>query len=135
MSLVPLAVPVAVSTAAAAAASARSCASASATPALFRLIAALAVNRTVSARFKGHCGRLTTTGADHGGAGAHAAAPAAKAAIVLGMGRSMAAARARTLLGLTAWFAASRRRVAAFLEKLLLSSGENKFLTAVAASK
>jgi hypothetical protein len=78
---------------------------------------------------------LTTTGANHGGAGAHAAAPAAKTAIVLGMGRSVAAAPGRALFGLAARFAASRRRVAAFLEKLLLSGGENKFLTAVATRK
>jgi hypothetical protein len=77
---------------------------------------------------------LTTTGANHGGAGAHAAAPAAKTAIVLGMGRSMAAP-GRALLGLAARFAASRRRVAAFLKKLLLSGGEDKFLTAVATRK
>jgi len=127
--LVALAIPVAVSTAPAAALSSAS------TPALFRPIAALAVNRTVSSGLEGDCGRLTTTGANHGGAGAHAAAPAAITAIVLGMGRSMAAAPGRTLLGLAARFAAARRRVAAFLEKLLLSSGENKFLTAVATRK
>jgi len=136
---VPLAVPVAVSasTAPAASAAALSSATTSATTsALFRPIAALAVNRTVSAGLKGHCGRLTTTGANHGGAGAHAAAPAAKTAIVLGMGRSMAAAApGRALLGLAARFAASRRRVAAFLKKLLLSGGEHKFLTAVATRK
>jgi hypothetical protein len=130
--LVALAIPVAVSTAPAASAAALSSAS---TPALFRPIAALAVNRTVSSGLEGDCGRLTTTGANHGGAGAHAAAPAAITAIVLGMGRSMAAAPGRTLLGLAARFAAARRRVAAFLEKLLLSSGENKFLTAVATRK
>jgi hypothetical protein len=77
---------------------------------------------------------LTTTGANHGGAGAHAATPAAKT-IVLGMGRGMAAAAGRALFGLAARFAASRRRVAAFLEELLLSGGENKFLTAVATGK
>jgi hypothetical protein len=55
----------------------------------------------------------------------------------MGMGGSVAAAAApgRALLGLTARFAASRRRVAAFLKKLLLSSGENKFLTAIATRK
>jgi hypothetical protein len=136
---VPLAVPVAVSTSTAPAASAAALSSATtsaATPALFRPIATLAVNWTVFAGLKGHCGRLTTTGANHGGAGAHAAAPAAKTAIVLGMGRSMAAsAPGRALLGLAARFAASRRRVAAFLKKLLLSGGEDKFLTAVATRK
>jgi hypothetical protein len=133
-----LAIPVAVSTAPAASAAALSSASTAApTPALFRPIAALAVNRTVSARLKGDCGSLTTTGTNHGGAGAHAPAPAPAAitAIVLGMGRSMAAAPGRALLGLAARFAAPRRGVAAFLEKLLLSGGENKFLTAVATRK
>jgi hypothetical protein len=135
--LVALAIPVAVSTAPAASAAALSSATpAASTPALFRPIAALAVNRTVSARLEGDCGRLTTTGANHGGAGAHTAAPAAIAPIVLGMGRSMAAAApGRALLGLAARFASSRRRVAAFLEELLLSGGENKFLTAVATRK
>ena len=136
MSLVPLAVPVAVSTAPTTTAAALASAAPTATSALFRLVAALAVNRTVSARLEGDCGRLTTTGANHGGAGAHTAAPAAIAPIVLGMGRSMAAAApGRALLGLAARFASSRRRVAAFLEELLLSGGENKFLTAVATRK
>jgi hypothetical protein len=129
---VPLAVPVAVSTAPASAAALSS--AGAATPALFRLIAALAVNRTISSRLKGNCGRLTTAGAHHSGAGAHAAA-AAKTAIVLGMGRSMAPAAPGALLSLPARFAASRRRVAAFLKKLLLSGGEDKFLTAVATRK
>ena len=133
----PLAVPVAVSTAPAPATSAATLSSAAATTsALFRLIAALAVNRTISPGFKGNCGGLTTTGANHGSAGTHATTPAAKTAIVLGMGRSMAAAApGRALLGLAARFAASRRRVAAFLKKLLLSGGEHKFLTAVATRK
>jgi hypothetical protein len=135
-SLVPLAVPVAVSTAPAASAPALASTSAAASTApLFRPVAALAVNRTVSARLKGDCGRLTTTGANHGGAGAHAAAPAAKTAIVLSVGWSMAPAPSRALLGLAARFAASGRRVAAFLKELLLSGGEDKFLTAVATRK
>jgi hypothetical protein len=136
--LVPLAVPVAVSTAPAgpaASTAALSSATAPSASALFRPIAALAVNRTVSSGLKGDCGRLSTTGAYHGSPGAHAAAPAAITAIVLGMGRSMAAAPGRALLGLAARFAASRRGVAAFLEKLLLARGENKFLTAVATRK
>jgi hypothetical protein len=133
---VPLAVPVAVSTAPASAASAAALSSAgTATAALFRLIAALAVNRTISPGLKGNCGGLTTTGANHGSAGTHATTPAAKTAIMLGMGRSMTAAPGRTLLGLAARFAASRRRVAAFLKELLLSGGEDKFLTAVATRK
>jgi hypothetical protein len=130
---IAIAVPASAPSAAASAATLPSAPSAS--TALLRPIAALAVNRAVSARLEGNCGRLTTTGADHGGAGAHAAAPAAITAIVLGMGRSMAAAPGRALLGLAARFAAARRGVAAFLEKLLLSGGENKFLTAVATCK
>ena len=132
----PLAVPVAVSTPATSAAALSSAATSAATSALFRPIAALAVNRTVSAGLEGDCGGLSTTGANHGSAGAHAPATAAITAIVLGMGRSMAAAApGRALLGLAARFAASRRRVAAFLKKLLLSGGEHKFLTAVATRK
>jgi len=136
VSLVTLAIPVAVSTAPAASAAALSSASTAASPsALFRPIAALAVNRTVSSGLEGDCGCLSTTGANHGRAGAHAAASAAVAPIVLGMGRSVAAAPGRALLGLAARFAASRRGVATLLEKLLLTGGENKFLTAVATRK
>jgi hypothetical protein len=131
---VPLAVPVSAAPAASTAALSSSTPAAS-TAALFRPVATLAVNRTVSSGLERDCGRLTTTGANHGSAGAHAAPPAPKTAIVLGMGRSMAAAPGRALLGLAARLAASRRRVAAFLEKLLLSGGENKFLTAVATRK
>jgi hypothetical protein len=47
----------------------------------------------------------------------------------------MVTARGRTLLGLAAWFTTPGRRVAALLEKLLLTSRENKFLTAVATGK
>jgi hypothetical protein len=50
------------------------------------------------------------------------------------MGRSVAAAR-RVLLSLAAWFAAPGRGVSPFLEKLLFTGGENKFLTAVATGK
>jgi hypothetical protein len=42
---------------------------------------------------------------------------------------------AAALLSLPAWFAASGRGVAAFLEKLLLTSSKSKFLTAIAAGK
>jgi hypothetical protein len=42
------------------------------------------------------------------------------------------AAAARTLLSLAAWLTAPGRGVAAFLEKLLFTSSENKFLSAVA---
>jgi hypothetical protein len=53
---------------------------------------------------------------------------------MLGMGRGVATPAA-ALLGLPAWFAASGRGVAAFLEKLLFTSSENKFLTAIATGK
>jgi hypothetical protein len=47
----------------------------------------------------------------------------------------VAAATGGTLLSLAAWFTTPGRRVATFLEKLLLTSSENKFLTAVATGK
>jgi hypothetical protein len=47
----------------------------------------------------------------------------------------MVTAPGGTLLSLAAWFTAPRGGVAAFLEKLLFTSGENKFLTAVATGK
>jgi hypothetical protein len=49
--------------------------------------------------------------------------------------RGRVAATGRALLSLPAWFTTPGRRVAAFLEKLLFTSGENKFLTAVATGK
>jgi hypothetical protein len=99
---------------------------------LFGPVAALAVDRTVPAGFERHCCRLATTGTNHRCSRAHAAAGAVTA-LVLGMGRSVTPA-ARTLFSLTARFAAPGRRVAAFLEKLLFTSSEDKFLTAVATS-
>jgi hypothetical protein len=124
-SLVTPAVPVAISATAA-------------PTALFGPIATLAVNRTISAGFKRHSCGLAATGAYHGSARAHAGAPTAAvaAALVLGMGRSVTpTTAAATLLSLAAWLAASGRGVAAFLEKLLFSSSEDKFLTAVATSQ
>ena len=105
--------------------------------ALFGPVAAFAVNRTVPTGFKRHRCRLATTGTNHGCARAHARAGAptraVTAAIVLRMGRSVApTAAAGTLLSLAAWLTASGRGVAAFLEKLLFPSSEDKFLTAVA---
>jgi hypothetical protein len=47
----------------------------------------------------------------------------------------MVAAPGGTLLGLAAWFTTPGRRVASLLEKLLFTSSENKFLTAVATGK
>lgn len=102
-----------------------------ATPAaLFGAVAALAVDRTVPSGFEGHCGRLATTGANHGCAGAHAATRAVTT-LVLGMGRSVTPASG-TLFSLAARFTAPGRGVAAFLEKLLFPSSENEFLTAIA---
>jgi hypothetical protein len=104
--------------------------------ALFGPVAALAVDRTIPTGFKWHRCGLPTTGTNHGGARAHAGtgAPttAVTAAIVLRMGRSVPATAAGTLLSLAAGFTASGRGVAAFLEKLLFPSSEDKFLTAVA---
>jgi hypothetical protein len=50
------------------------------------------------------------------------------------MGRCVATP-AGILFGLAAWFAATGRRVAAFLEKLLFAGGEGEFLTAIATRK
>jgi hypothetical protein len=51
---------------------------------------------------------------------------------MLGMGWSVPTTAPGALLSLAAWLTASGRGVAAFLEKLLFSSSEDKFLTAVA---
>jgi hypothetical protein len=133
---VALAIPVPVSPATATAAAALPSPAAAPTT-LFGPIAAFAVNRTVPAGLKWHRGGLSTTGADHGCSRAHARAGAttrAITALVLGMGGSVPASGG-ALLRLPARFAASGRGVAAFLEKLLFTGGENKFLTAVATGK
>ncbi len=134
---IPVAVPAATPTAAASAAVLPSAAT-PATTTLLRPVAAFAVNGTVPTGFKRHCCGLTTAGTNHGGARAHAGAGAPTAAVtptlVLRMGRSVATPAAATLLSLAAWLAASGRRVAAFLEKLLFPSSKDKFLTAVATS-
>jgi hypothetical protein len=137
---VPPAIPVAVAAATprAAAPAAAALPSAAATPAaLLGAITTLAVNRTVPTRFKGHGRGLSAAGADHGCARAHTRAGArtcAVTALVLGVGRCVAAA-GEPLLSLAAWFAATGRGVAAFLEELLFASREGKFLTAVATGK
>jgi hypothetical protein len=102
-----------------------------AAPALFGPVAALAVDWTIPTGFERHCGSLATTSTNHGGAGAHAA-PGAVSTLVLGMGRSVTPAPAGTLFSLAARFTAPGRGVAAFLKKLLFTSREYKFLTAVA---
>jgi len=100
---------------------------------LFGPVAALAVDRTVPTGFERHCCSLATTGTNHGCASARAAARAVTTTtLVLGMGRSVTPTAAGTLLSLAARFTAPGRGVAAFLEKLLFTSSENKFLTAVA---
>jgi hypothetical protein len=111
-----------------------------ATPTLFGPVAAFAINRTVPTGFKWHRCGLTTTGTNHGRTGAHAGAGASTGAVtafVLGMGWSVTAAGpdAGTLLSLAARLTAPGRGVAAFLEKLLFTSSEDKFLTAVATGK
>jgi len=136
---VSLAIPVPVSAAATAPAAAAlpSATAAATTPTLFGPIAAFAVNRTVPTGLKWHRRGLSATGADHGCSRAHAWAGAptrAVTALVLGMGGSVAASGG-ALLRLAARFAAPGRGVAAFLEKLLFTGGENKFLTAVATGK
>src|SRR5579863_6709469 len=98
-------------------------------PALFRPVAALAVDRAVPTRFERHCCGLTTTGTNHGCPRAHAAASAVTT-LVLGMGGSVTPTPAGTLFSLAARFTAPGRGVAAFLEELLFSSSENKFLSA-----
>jgi hypothetical protein len=128
----PIAVTVAVpATTAAAAASAAVLPSAAATTTLFGPVAALAVNRAVPTGFKRHGCGLATTGANHGGARAHAAARAVTT-LMLGMGWSVTSAPACTLFSLPARFAAPGRGVTALLEKLLFTSCEHKFLSAVA---
>jgi hypothetical protein len=133
----PLAFPVAVPPAAAPATALPSAAATTPAATLLGPIAALAVDRPVPAGFEGHRRGLSTTGTDHGSARAHAGAGASAGAVttfVLGMGRGVTPA-AGALFSLAAWFAAPGRGVTAFLEKLLFTSGENKFLTAVATGK
>jgi hypothetical protein len=136
--LVPLAVAVPVTAAAASATPAAALPSAAAAPTtapLFRPVAALAVDRPVPARLERHRRGLPTAGADNGRARAHGRSACAVAAFMLGMGRSVAAATTSALLGLATRFTPPGRRVSAFLEKLLFTSSEHKFLTAVATSK
>jgi hypothetical protein len=102
-----------------------------AAPTLFGPVAALAVDRAIPTGFERHRCGLATTGTNHGCARAHAAARAVTT-LVLGMGRSVTPAAAGTLFSLAARFTAPGRGVAAFLKKLLFTSSENKFLTAVA---
>ena len=129
------AIPVAVSATATASATAAVLPSAptAAATALFGPVAALAVDRTVPTGFERHRCGLATTGTNHGCARAHAAARAVTT-LVLGMGRSVTPTPAGTLFSLAARFTPPGRGVAAFLEKLLFTSSENKFLTAVATS-
>ena len=112
-----------------------SAASTAAAPALFRPVATLAVDRTVPAGFERDRRGLPTAGADYGCPRAHAGSGCAvAAAFVLGMGWSVTAPAA-ALFSLATRFAAPGRGVSAFLEELLFTSGEHKFLTAVATSK
>jgi hypothetical protein len=136
--LVPLAVAVPVTPTAAPAATTAALPSAAATTAaaLFGPIAALAVDRPVPAGFEWDGRGLSAARAHYRCARAHAGAPCAvAAAFVLGMGGSVAASATRALLGLATGFAAPGRGVPAFLKELLFTSGEHKFLTAVATSK
>jgi hypothetical protein len=132
--LMPLAVAVPISPAAAPAPTAALPSTAPATAPLFRPVAALAVDRPVPPGFERDCRGLTTAGADDGRPRAHAGSARTIAALVLGMGWSVAAA-ARVLFSLATRFAAPGRGVPAFLEKLLFTRSEHKFLTAVATSE
>jgi hypothetical protein len=135
---VPLAVAVPVTPAAATATPTAALPSAAAptTAPLFRPVAALAVDRPIPAGFERHRRGLPTAGADNGRARAHAGSARAVAAVVLGMRRSVAAAAASSaLLGLATRFTPPGRGISAFLEKLLFTCSEHKFLTAVATSK
>ena len=104
-----LAVPVPITAAAAATpAAALPSAAAPTTAPLFRPVAALAVDRPVSAGFERHRRGLPTAGADDGCARAHAGSGCAvAAAFVLGMGWSVAASPA-ALFSLATRFAAPR---------------------------
>jgi hypothetical protein len=87
------------------------------------LIAIPAEDGTVAARFEGHGGWLTAAGTDH--------------RCTLRRSRTVATAT-RTLIVLlrhTARLAPFRGRVAALLEKRLISSGEGKVLPTIAASE
>jgi hypothetical protein len=131
---IPVAVP-ATTTATPSAAVLPSTPPTAAAPTLFGPVAALAVDRTVPTGFERHGCGLATTGTNHGRTRAHAGASASTGAVtafVLGMGWSVTAAAAGTLLSLAARLTAPGRGVAAFLEKLLFPSSENKFLSAVA---
>jgi hypothetical protein len=133
---VPPAIPVAVAASTPRTASAASAlpAASAAPAALFGAITALAVNRTIATRFKGHGRSLSAAGTDHGCARAGACTGTVSAAPTVRMRRSVATS-SRTLLGLAAWFAAPGRGVTALLEELLFTRGENKFLPTVATSK
>ncbi len=133
---IAVAVPAAAPSAAASAATLPSAPSAS--TALLGPVATLAVNRAVPTGFERYRRGLSATGANHGCARAHAGAGAPTSAVtafLLRMRRMVAATTGGTLLSLAAWFTTPGRRVATFLEKLLLTSSENEFLTAVATGK
>jgi hypothetical protein len=137
VALVPLAVAVPVTSAAAPAATTATLPSATTTTAaaLFGPIAALAVDRPVPPGFEGDGRGLSAARADYRSARAPAGPACAVAAFVLRMGGSVAASAPRALLGLATGFAAPGRGVPAFLEELLFTGGEHKFLTAVATRK
>src|ERR1700761_317763 len=117
-----------------------------ATPTALGAIAVSAVNRPVSPGLERHGRCLATTGANHScsrrspaatpGAvatatpGAVATAATITTATVLGMPTAP-----RALLGLTARFAASRRRVPVFLVELLFACGKHKLLPAIATGE
>jgi hypothetical protein len=134
---IPVAVPATASAPTASATVLPSTTAAASTPTLFGPVAAFAVDRTVPTGLKRYRGGLATTGTNYRGARAHtrASARAVTPAIVLRVRGSVATTTtAAALFRLAARLAAPGRGVAAFLEKLLFTSSEDKFLTAVATS-
>ena len=135
----PSAIPVPVSPAPTAATSpaTRPATTTAATARLFRLVATLAIHRTVPTRLKRHRRGLAATCADDRRAGTHARTGARTVPIPTAAARACAVppapAGTSILFSLPARFAAPWRGVAAFLEKLLFTRGEHEFLTAVAA--
>ena len=98
-------------------------ASASAAASAFaRYVAVAAENRTVATRLKGHSGRLSAAGADHGRSLRRSLTIAATSSALV------------VFLRLAAGFAAFWGRKAALGKERLIGSGEGKILPTIAAS-
>ena len=94
---------------------------AAAAAALARLVAIPAENRTIATRLERHCCRLTATRTNHRRR--------------LCRSRTVAGTPLVVLLCHTAILATFWGRIAAFLKERLISSGESKILSTIAASK